>query len=238
MATRKTEQRRNEALAGDSLKELSSLATSAEYLVKMIGRYSEELKKKKLTTDGRAINAADRELDELNSILSDIGLASLPSKDASTYHEDLCKVIAESVEKVFQVMESKMILLSDLYCLVNRARVTNLISPKDVFSACALLSRDDSQRAHSMTGKYNLVFKRFPTGVAVLMSGEYNDDVIAERIQELVQKKQPVTVTGIADSLSLSYGIANVQVTLTESLGLLCRDETDTDTYFYVNRFV
>jgi ESCRT-II complex subunit VPS36 len=47
------------------------------------------------------------------------------------YHEELAKQLADSLQK--HLAKNGMIALTDAYCLYNRARGTDLISPEDMY---------------------------------------------------------------------------------------------------------
>ena len=53
-----------------------------------------------------------------------------------------------------------MVALTDAFCLYNRARGTDLISPEDMYRACSLF--DELQ--------LNLTMKKFDSGVIVIQS--------------------------------------------------------------------
>lgn len=60
-----------------------------------------------------------------------------------------------------------MVLLSDCYCLFNRARGTALVSPEDLIRACQILT----------DLKLGLGLKTFPSGVAVLQADRWSEEV-------------------------------------------------------------
>lgn len=231
MAKRETELNRDQALASEGMLELTSLASSADYLVKMVNRYAQELQKSRAPHD----QTTDSEAAQFDSILADIGVANLPSKSSSSYHLELCKMIEDSVSKAFQTSSHKMMLLSDLYCLVNRARITNLISPNDVHAACSLLRKTTSVPGASTQ---KLILKQFPSGALVLLSAEYSDEKLVKKIEETLRNHEPATLSFFADALSMSYALVEAQLSYAEAAGVLCRDETLSNTFFYLNRFL
>lgn len=120
--------------------------------------------------------------------------------------------------------------LTDVYCLFNRARGTNLISPEDLRQACGLL------------GELNvgLSQRTFPSGVIVVqLDAMALDASHPERAQRLVDLCRPATTALEASHiLNMSPLLAMEQLEEAERLGMLCRDVTLETVRFYPNKFV
>ena len=67
---------------------------------------------------------------------------------------------------------SGMMALPDMYCLFNRARGTELISPDDLLSAAKLFPAIGAR----------LSFRQFPSGVLVVQSSAHLDDQVSRTL--------------------------------------------------------
>ena len=99
------------------------------------------------------------------------------SKDTSgkMYHTAL----AQEVEKFLSTLIDKfggVVGLIDLYCMYNRARGTDLISPDDLMIAC--------QKMHESSNRFML--KRYPSGVVTVQSKMFNEDAYYQRLADTI----------------------------------------------------
>jgi len=117
--------------------------------------------------------------------------------------------------------------LTDVYCLLNRALGTALISPDDLVTAAEQLEQLNLP----------MRLRKFDSGVMVIQSVEQNDETVAKRILSIVEKHGPQTSLDIARTLSISVALAKEQLLTAERMGILCRDETFEGLVFYVNFF-
>lgn len=111
--------------------------------------------------------------------------------------------------------------LTDVYCLFNRARGTNLISPQDLRTACELLPD-----LH-----LGITTKTFRSGIIVLQL-----EASQTRLDDLL-KLCPITALEASHTLQVSPLLALEQLQDAEQDGHLCRDVTLETTRFYPNRF-
>ncbi|XP_020680625.2 vacuolar protein sorting-associated protein 36 isoform X2 [Dendrobium catenatum] len=124
-----------------------------------------------------------------------------------------------------------MIALIDVYCLFNRARGTELISPEDLLQACALWE------------KYEVpaMLRKFDSGVMVIQSKAHSDEEVFARIISLAQKpdalKMGISPSDAALTLGIAPALAKEHLLNAESRGLLCRDVSPDGFRFYVNMF-
>ena len=89
------------------------------------------------------------------------------SKDTSgkMYHTAL----ANEVEKFLVTVIEKfggVVGLIDLYCMYNRARGTDLISPDDLMIACKKLNETSTR----------FMLKSYPSGVVTIQRKDFNED--------------------------------------------------------------
>ena len=87
--------------------------------------------------------------------------SSTVSKELSGKH--YYQELAREVEKfLIQGVLDKLggvVALIDLYCMYNRARGTDLVSPSDIHMACQILTNNHTSK---------VVLKKFPSGVKVI----------------------------------------------------------------------
>eukprot|EP00751_Fragilariopsis_kerguelensis_P005767 CAMPEP_0170800832 /NCGR_PEP_ID=MMETSP0733-20121128/28114_1 /TAXON_ID=186038 /ORGANISM="Fragilariopsis kerguelensis, Strain L26-C5" /LENGTH=496 /DNA_ID=CAMNT_0011153307 /DNA_START=146 /DNA_END=1633 /DNA_ORIENTATION=- len=137
------------------------------------------------------------------------------------YHEVTARQVADFlVPKLHNAVQqggSGMMSLTDVYCLFNRARGTNLISPEDLREACNLLDN-----LH-----IGLNQRIFPSGVTVLQltnlslsNTNKSDDTMKQKIIQLC----PCTALEASHKLQLSPLLTVEQLEEAERLGWLCRD--------------
>ena len=116
-----------------------------------------------------------------------------------------------------------VISLTDVYCLWNRARGTNLISPEDLRQACDLLDEL----------KLGISQRTFDSGVVVLQMDQQQDSLQLSDLVDLC----PTTALAASHVLHVSPLLAWEQLKQAEKEGWLCRDTTLETTRFYANRF-
>jgi ESCRT-II complex subunit VPS36 len=115
--------------------------------------------------------------------------------------------------------------MMDVYCLFNRARGIELISPQDLKEACKL------------TRSLNLPIhvRKCKSGLLLLQHIDQNDDILANQLYQLAMQHGPLTSIKLAHLLKISPLLAQEHLLVAESLGQLCRDETSQSIYFYPN---
>jgi ESCRT-II complex subunit VPS36 len=234
------------ALSGDA----EQLLTQAGELLHVIQKYTVLLQKYQ-TTAGRS-KEDDNAAQKLEGLLSDMGMTSALSRSQvggmgsfggvgdknnpalRDYYEltarQLVDFLLPRFEKQVQTGQGSGIMtLTDVYCLFNRARGTNLISPEDLRQACKLL------------GALNLGLSQrtFPSGVIVLQL----DNALAlngsnTSVRERIVKLCPTTALEASHVLKLSPLLALEQLEEAERLGFICRDVTLETIRFYPNKFM
>jgi ESCRT-II complex subunit VPS36 len=126
-----------------------------------------------------------------------------------------------------------MITLPDAYCLLNKARGTEPVSPDDLYHASKIID----------TLNIGIKFKSFDTGVLVLQLDTMSDDHICLSLITMYDtlldiKEQGLHATLVARYLNLSIVVAKQNLLLAESLGYLCRDESSSGTFYFPNKFI
>lgn len=210
----------DEALGGDA----EQLLKEAAELLQVIQKYMAILEKEEQS--GKTSDEDQSAQEHLATMLQDMGMTSALTKQDVTkkeYYEFLARQVADFFLPKLPQMGG-VLSLTDVFCLFNRARGSNLISPEDLTEACGLLAGLNlgiSQRT-------------FPSGIVVLQLDSKMGDASLQK--ELV-RLCPTTALEASHVLKMSPFLAQEQFEEAERLGLLCRDVTLATTRFYPNRF-
>lgn len=176
-----------------------------------------------------------REVDEMEGILQSIGMVSPVTRFSAgrMYHEQLAKQTADVLlaERRLQRLGG-MITLTDLYCLLNRARGAVLLSPEDLLESAELM--------HSLS--LGLRLRVFPSGVKALQLETQSDEQFAAKILQLFSSERgsEYTASGLLSSdlsreLKVSIAIAQELLLTAESSQVLCRDESVNGVGYFPN---
>jgi ESCRT-II complex subunit VPS36 len=184
---------------------------------------------------------------DLLSAMSDMGIANPITKEmaGSQYHMQLAREMAEFLPNLVH-REGGMLLLTDVYCLVNRARGTQLITPMDCVTACQLFSQ---------LGGTPLRLKEFDSGVKAVVADDRTEGNIAQRIRTQLQEEEKqadgvnstvwsagrtyisVSPLRLSNLWHISIVLAKQYLFVAEQLQVLCRDESTHGLCFALNHF-
>lgn len=206
------------AFTGDA----ETLLQEAAALVKIIQKYV-------ATLDRHENNNDDEDNDKLAALLQNMGMTTALSKAdfkgrEKAYYEQLARQLADFLRP--KLKESLMMTLTDVYCLYNRARGTNLVSPEDLLQAVDRLS----------DLRLGLSARTFPSGLRVIQDDALTQDAWRDRLVA-VAAKDGCTSNTVAHELHLSWILANELLLQAEQEGALVRDETSESLRFYPNLF-
>jgi len=234
-ATRITTQ----AFGGDA----ENLLEEATALVKIIQRYVATVDKHETTTSSDG-NGDDKDNERLTNMLSNMGMtAALRKADykgrEDAYYGTLARQLADFLRPK---LKNTMMTLTDVYCVYNRARGTNLISPEDLLQAVDQMEKIGG-------GGLGLSHYQFPSGLRVLQDAALNQERMEDRLVEIAAADSSTSSSGgsggggitcqeASHILHLSVLLAQEQLTAAERHGALVRDETTESIRFYPNRFV
>lgn len=218
------------AFQGDA----DALLREAAQLVKVIQKYVSTLEKKEQAGQD-AVHLAD--------MLENMGMASALSREdfrgggkSSTDYDDYTTTLARQLSDFLRPKlpaAGGLLTLTDVYCLYNRARGTNLISPEDLMEAVQCM-----KSLH-----LGMSERTFPSGVKVIQDDKFDDTAMAVKLKELAEEQLTVSPTSgltameASRSLHISALLAHEQILVSEKLGYLCRDETLETTRFFPNLF-
>ncbi|KAK9103589.1 hypothetical protein Sjap_020843 [Stephania japonica] len=216
----------------DAFLDLNALMSKAKEMVVL----AEKMRQKLLSGLANQANAVkDEEMgskQEMQDWMLSVGIASPVTKESAgaLYHQQLSRQLADFVKLPLE-KSGGMIALIDIYCLFNRARGTELISPEDLLQACALWEKFDVPVMH----------RKFDSGVMVIQNKSHSDEEVFERIKALVLKpdalKIGISPSDAAMTLGIAPAMAKEHLLTAESKGLLCRDVSPEGFRFYINLF-
>ncbi|KAN0029079.1 hypothetical protein ACTFIV_010949 [Dictyostelium citrinum] len=221
----------NDKLLSESFSDLNILMEKAKDMVTLSEKLKITLEKKTGTS------TSTEEEEEFRSFLLEMGIESPVTKKTakSKYHDQLSKQLSDWIITKNILKQNKgsgnneMIALSDLYCIFNRARGIELISPDDLYRACLLFESLDLP----------LRLRKFDSGVIVVQSKDENDEQIAKQILDIINENGPLSAFDLAKINSISLHLAKDQLLTSEKLGKLCRDETvEGNILYHKNIFV
>jgi len=212
--------KKNESDISDAFQDLKNLMGKAKEMVDLSNSIAAKIKEK----NGEI---TDDETIKFKSHLLSLGIANPVTKethgDGSHFHTRVAKEVCGLLGSV--VTKEGMMLLSDAYVRVNRARGTELLSPDDLLQSCKVMRAADLP----------LSLREFESGVLVLQSRAHSDDVIIEMTNEKVSSSESLSAQQLANMLNVSVLLAKEHLLLTEKTGSICRDDSSEGLRFYPN---
>ncbi|PPS14212.1 hypothetical protein GOBAR_AA06377 [Gossypium barbadense] len=216
----------------DAFQDLNALMSKAKEMVML----AEKMRQKLLFgTSSQTSGTNDEDMgskEEMQDWLLSVGIISPVTKESAgaLYHQQLSRQLADFVRIPLE-RAGGMINLIDAYCLFNRARGTELISPDDMLQACSLWEKFDVP----------VMLRKFDSGVMVIQNKSHSDEEVFARIKSLVTKPEAlrtgISPTDAAMTLGIAPAMAKEHLLTAESKGLLCRDISPDGFRFYINLF-
>ena len=225
---RKKINNQNKMISG-SFNNIETFRQNSEELISLAQQIRAKLSISKANINENASQAA-----EINSILSKIGFIDPVTKEVagSDYYIKLAEQINLYFTDYFKKNpDIKVITLIDAYCIYNRARGGNTISPKDMSQAIDNFDK--------VAGEIKI--KNFNKEMIVLHTNEFSN----ENLINLIKKHMQQNNKDYIELKSLS-NIINVKNVLLETIliddllnnGLLLIDEFDLDVRYYLNKIL
>jgi ESCRT-II complex subunit VPS36 len=204
----------------NSFSNIETLKQNAEKMMKL----AEKLRAK--------LDVSKGEDKEINNILKNIGYINPETKEiaGSEFYDKLANQINSYFNDYFNKNKStKVISLIDAYCIYNRARGIELISPKDMKQAVNKLKYLPNQ---------NIYLQSLNNEILVLHSVDYTSDNIIKSLKQFLSdnNKDFLTVNDIKKILNIEnmilfkYLIDDLLIN-----GKLCSDESDIEVNYYMN---
>lgn len=205
-------QRENDKALGAAFADMKSLMANAREVVGLAEKYAQ---------------SAHEQNDQYDNLLREMGISSpVTRKSAGTqYHTQLAHQLCEFLQDKLQKAGGSMTLTA-AYCVYNRARGTELVSPEDMRLACGLF------------GQLGLpiTLTAFPSGFTVLSTSS-EAAAIAKVVAAVEASPVGLTAGQLSQQLALSLLLATQYLQTAERQELLCRDEALEGVTFYTNFF-
>ncbi|DAZ95899.1 TPA: hypothetical protein N0F65_012610 [Lagenidium giganteum] len=219
-------------LATSAFSDLTHLMEKAKDMVGLIEKYVEIQKANEAKSEGEGSTGSSKEddLNKLSSLMLDMGITSPVTRENSgaAYYQQLARQLAEFLS-VQLPKHGGIMTLSDIYCVFNRARGVELISPDDLYHAASLQKK-------LRLGSH---LRRFDGGLIVLQSDSHREDRVAERLLAMATTSSLgyITSSDVSLELHISLPLAWEYLKVAEELGKICRDDTFEGINFFPNRF-
>jgi len=168
----------------------------------------------------KRVAAADSgEENEMQKLLNEYGLRDAQDLRSTSLEEELKNVTLRLLNR------SRMMLVEDLYCVFNRLRGTNLVSPHDFITSLRRVGEGPDLR-----------LRPIHNALCVQVKGA-NEEELAQELATMC-KEQPHTAAMVAKTFEMSIRLAQVQLLDAELHGYVCRDDSIEGLRFYDNRFL
>ncbi|KAG7174004.1 vacuolar protein-sorting-associated protein 36-like isoform X1 [Homarus americanus] len=147
---------------------------------------------------------------------------------ATQYHHHLAKEISQALEEPVKEVGGVM-LLSEVYCRINRARGLQLLSPEDVMHACHLMKKFD----------LSLNLHTFESGVQVVQTAGLDQDKVVETTVETLKSHEVdgVSAGDLARECGMPLLLAQERLLQAERCAKAVRDESSEGLRFFPNLF-
>ncbi|TMW68759.1 hypothetical protein Poli38472_006227 [Pythium oligandrum] len=230
----KEAQKETTDLAATAFSDLANLMEKARDMVGLIERYVDTMKVAEANASEEGgiapATAKEEDLANLRSFMLEMGIISPVTREnsGSAYYEQLARQLAEFLDKCMP-QNAGIMTLSDIYCMFNRARGVELVSPDDLYHAARQQKR--------LGLGYHL--RKFDGGLLVLQADSHREDRVAERLETMAKKSSDgfISASDVTVELHTSLPLAWEYLKVAEGLGHLCRDETFEGTNYYPNLF-
>uniref|UniRef100_A0A8C7MSN9 Vacuolar protein-sorting-associated protein 36 n=1 Tax=Oncorhynchus kisutch TaxID=8019 RepID=A0A8C7MSN9_ONCKI len=164
------------------------------------------------------------------SYLLSMGIANPVTREThgsgTHYHLQLAKQLGDILLAPLEE-RGGMMALTEVYCLVNRARGMELLSPEDLVNACKMFE----------SLKQPLRLRIFDSGVMVVQLQSHSEEEMISSALDNVTDKGSLTAEEFAKLLGLSVLLSKERLLLAEKMGHLCRDDSVEGLRFYPNLF-
>ncbi|XP_055493454.1 vacuolar protein-sorting-associated protein 36 [Leucoraja erinacea] len=208
----------------EAFEDLSKLMTKAKEMVDLSKSIANKIKEKQ-----GAIS--EDETIRFKSYLLSMGIADPVTREThgsgTNYHKELAKQLVAMLHAPLEE-QGGMMALTEVYCLTNRARGMELLSPEDLVNACKMF--EDL--------KLPMRLRVFDSGVMVVQLQSHNEDEMIASALETVSERGVLSSEEYAKLVGISVLLAKERLLLAEKFGHLCRDDSVESLRFYPNLFL
>uniref|UniRef100_A0A2P2I3J5 Vacuolar protein-sorting-associated protein 36 n=1 Tax=Hirondellea gigas TaxID=1518452 RepID=A0A2P2I3J5_9CRUS len=218
-----------------AFEDLKQLMTQAKAMVKLSHSIAARLK-------DQDTEASADETTQFRSCLLSLGIDDPVTREAvgstSQYHKKLAEEISQTLETSVREVGGVM-LLSEVYCRINRARGLHLVSPEDVANACSIMT----------SSRFPLNLYSFESGVQVLQLTTLDTKTLVSETRELLEREcggrdggpdgkwKGVSAGELGRMAGLPLMLAKERLLLCEKNGAALRDESSEGLQFFPNYF-
>mmetsp|Transcript_18364 Transcript_18364/g.28818 ORF Transcript_18364/g.28818 Transcript_18364/m.28818 type:complete len:472 (-) Transcript_18364:115-1530(-) len=222
---------------------IDAFMREATPLLKVIQKYTSTIERERkaaaLSNNKVHDNSSKQhnDTDKLVAMLENMGMTSALSEkqSGSMYHKQLARQIVDFLRRNERLDKAGgMMTLTDVYCLFNRARGTNMISPDDLLKALDLMKEL----------RLGMSRRSFKSGVLVIQDDAFDDAAMAKKLANLASSSMKqktdvggITVIDVSKTLKIPALLANEQLQSAEQMGWLCRDSTIEGIRYFPNLF-
>lgn len=204
-----------------AFKDLSALMEEAKGMVEIAQRLRDKLN---ASPDG----PNRKENEEMGEMLLSLGIDTPVTKDnaGSLYHYQLARQLSDFLGPQLNKTGGVMPLV-DAYCIYNRARGTDLISPNDMLKAALLFE----------SLRLPMKLREFSNGVLTIEGKGHSAEAVRRRFDEMLESREYLTAQEVSATLSIPVILAQEHLNTIEGTGALCRDDSLEGLRFYPNIF-
>lgn len=212
----------NISRAFEDLKNLMALAKDMVCLSKSISN--------KIKEHSGEVSADDTT--QFRSYLLSLGIDDPVTREtygnATEYHHHLAKEIVQALDEPVKEAGGVM-LLSEVYCRINRARGLQLLSPEDVMHACHLMKKLG----------LSLNLYTFDSGVQVVQTADLDQEKVLQATINVLGSHEHggVSVGDLARECGMPLLLAQERLLQAERCAEAVRDESSEGLRFYPNLF-
>ena len=232
------EESRANASVSEAFSDLSSLVDHARELVALATKMRgfERKSTSAVGADGRGGASPSSEEAAAEAELADwlltLGLTSPVTKESagSLYHQQLSRQLADFLPAVLE-RQGGIMTLPEVYCVYNRARGSELVSPADLLRACELWERLGLPLSLQTLGGV-------PTVCAARFSAEDMERQLVDMVESLGDGAQGLSAEDAAVVLACPPAVTLEVMRAAEQAGKVCRDELPTGLRWHRNFFL
>ena len=209
-----------------AFKDLAALMDKAREMVDLSAKLKEALRENAESADDT--NDEDKGIEKF---LLTLGITSVVTKTTagSMFHQQLSQQLSDFLEEPLK-KSSGALALVDVYCIFNRARGIELVSPEDLIEAAALFPKIGA----------GMRLRKFESGTLAIQSSEHSDEALYEKLEAMAQEGgKPVGIgpDDVAGGLDIPLILAREYLLMAEQDQVLCRDDGPDGLRFYRNFF-
>ncbi|CAH0384681.1 unnamed protein product [Bemisia tabaci] len=148
-------------------------------------------------------------------------------QNENQFYENLAKEISKILLGTIKEIGGMMV-LTDAYCRVNRARGLELLSPDDFLNASKLMDQLSLP----------LKLRVFDSGVMVLQLLSHDDQILVRETVLLLRNHSSMSPQELSTLVKIPVSLAKERLIVAEKFGRACRDESIEGLRFHVNFFL